>query len=87
MITALKVIGWALLGALIAGILSLIGFILFFGPKVMLGPGDSDELQAWSWFATSMASAGIAAGGLVIGAIWGIVRAVQGKTPPVKPAG
>ena len=67
----LKVIGSALAGFVIAGLLTLAGFLVV-NHRIMLGPHDPDEVQAWTWFAATMGSLGIGGIGLVVGAIYGI---------------
>ena len=75
-----RVMGWSLLGALIAGGVSFAGFVIFnYGQ--MFGPKDTDEVQAWARFAAVMGSLGMAALGFVLGAICGIVRA-RGTAKP-----
>ena len=73
----LKVIGWSLVGSLIAGTLTFAGFIIFNYDQI-LGPKDSDEIQAWSRFAAMMGSLGCALVGFVIGTVYGVVRVRKG---------
>jgi ABC-type phosphate/phosphonate transport system permease subunit len=68
------IIGWAFLGAAIAGGLTLTGFAIF-NFRQIFGPKDVDEVQAWARFSAIMTSLGMAFLGLVIGAIFGIVQA------------
>lgn len=76
----LRVVGWSLLGSLIAGTIAFAGFLIFNYDQI-LGPKDSDEIQAWARFAAIMGSLGFAGVGLVLGAIYGIVRARKGVGP------
>ena len=73
----LKVLGWSLVGALIAGTLTFAGFIIFNFDQI-LGPKDSDEIQAWSRFAAMMGSLAFAMVGFVLGGVYGIVRVRKG---------
>lgn len=63
----------ALVGFLIAGSVTLAGFLVM-NHRIMLGPPNSDEVQAWTWFATTMGSLGIGGIGFVLGAMYGIAR-------------
>jgi hypothetical protein len=67
------VLRWSLLGAVIAGVVTFLGFLLL-NHNEILGPHDSDEVQAWARFAAVMGSLGVASGGFVIGTVYGIVR-------------
>ena len=69
----LKVIGSAMTGFVIAGLLTLAGFLVV-NHRIMLGPHDPDEVQAWTWFAATMGSLGIGGIGFVVSAIYGIFR-------------
>jgi len=69
----LRIIGWSLIGSLIAGILALVGFVIFNYDEI-LGPKDTDEIQAWARFGAIMGSLGFAIVGFVLGAIYGIAR-------------
>ena len=68
-----KVIGPALAGFVITGLLTLAVFLVF-NHRIMLSPHDADEVQAWTWFAATMGSLGIGRIGFVVGAIYGIFR-------------
>src|SRR4051794_15574731 len=78
--TFFRVIGWSLLGSLIAGILAFAGFLIF-NYNEMFGPKNTDEIQVWGRFAAMMGSLGFAGVGFVLGAIYGIVRARKGAGP------
>jgi hypothetical protein len=73
MLAFFRIIGWSLLGALIAGTVAFAGFLIF-NRNEILGPKDADEIQAWARFSAIMGSLGIALTGFVVGAIYGIVR-------------
>jgi hypothetical protein len=66
------VIGWSFIGSLVAGSLTY-GAFLTFNYHQMVTP-DSGEVQGWTVFAATMASAGFAMVGFVFGAIYGIIR-------------
>lgn len=87
MLAFLRVIGWSLIGFLILGTLALAGF-LFFNYDEILGPKDADEIQTWARFGAIMGSLGIGIVGFVLGAIYGIARALWKKKRDIadKPA-
>ena len=70
----LKILGWASAGAIVAGLLAFVGCIIVTGPKVLFGPGDSNEIHAWSWFVTYKLIALGAIVGFLVGTIFGSVR-------------
>ena len=68
----LTIAGWSMIGATVAGTATFVAlFVPYHG--VMLGPHDTDEIQAWTWFTVVMASAGAALIGLIAGVIYGFV--------------
>jgi hypothetical protein len=68
-------IRWSLLGALVAGTVTFAGFLIVCHHEMFTH--DGDEVQAWTWFAAVMGSAGDAAIGFVLGGIYGVIRARQ----------
>jgi hypothetical protein len=66
------VIRCSLIGALVSGLLTFAGFLITCHGEMLTH--DSDEVQAWAWFAAEMASAGALITGLVLGGIYGIAR-------------
>ena len=69
----LKVTNSAIAGFLVAGLLTLAGFLVV-NHRIMLGPHDTDEVQAWAWFAAMMGSLGMGGIGFVVGAVYGVFR-------------
>ena len=69
----LKVANSAIAGFLVAGLLTLAGFLVV-NHRIMLGPPDTDEVQAWTWFAAMMGSLGVGGIGFVVGAVYGVFR-------------
>jgi hypothetical protein len=66
------VIRCSLIGALVSGVLTFAGFLITCHGEMLTH--DSDEVQAWAWFAAEMASAGASIIGLVLGGIYGIAH-------------
>ncbi len=67
-----EVIGWGLVGSVVAASLTF-GAFLACNYREMT-THDTDEVQAWTVFAAMMASAGFAMGGFMLGAICGVIR-------------
>jgi hypothetical protein len=74
MLAFFRVIGWSLIGFLIAGALAFGGFLVFNYDEI-LGPPDANEIQAWARFSAIMGSLFFAMVGFIVGAIYGIARA------------
>jgi hypothetical protein len=68
-----RIIGWPLLGALLAGTFTCAGFLLLNSDQ-LLAPKDTDEIQTWARFSAIMGSLALAAVGFVSGAVYAIVR-------------
>ena len=83
----LKMLGWSSAGDVVAALLAFGGCILMTGPKVLFGPGDSNEIQAWSWFITYKLIALGAGVGFLVGAIYGAARWWGRKTNQAKSMG
>jgi hypothetical protein len=66
---------WSLIGALAAGSLMFVGFVIVNHHELLTH--DGSEVQAWTWFAAMMGTGGAAIIGLILGAICGTVRAVR----------
>jgi hypothetical protein len=76
-------IRWALIGALTAGTLTFAGFLVACHHEMFTQ--DSNEGQAWTWFAAVMGTLGFTVIGFVLGGIYGVIRAH--KAPLLKVIG
>jgi hypothetical protein len=68
----------SVVGAVAIGALTLAGFLIAWHD--MMFTHDTNEAQAWAWFAAGMTSAGAATIGFVLGGIYGVVRARRGAS-------
>lgn len=77
--TVLKVTGWAILAAAVAWAVGFAGIFTYFS---IFEPTDASDIRSWQAFGAGMGSLAFAGVGLVIGAIYGIVRARRAGRAP-----
>jgi hypothetical protein len=71
----LRVLGWALIGALVAGGLTFAGILVY---ARVFDPSEAGDIRAWQEFSAMMGGLGAASVGFLVGAVYGAVRARNG---------